>query len=139
MRPAQYGLWAAWAVAVVATAGSLTLSEIYHMVPCVLCWYQRICMYPLVILLAVGIHQKNRKIHLYALPLSLIGLGISIYHNLLYYHIIPESLAPCVNGVSCTTRQLELFGFLTIPTQALIAFVLINLFLIIHWRTNKDV
>jgi disulfide bond formation protein DsbB len=135
----QYSLLLAWATSLVATLGSLYYSNVLNLPPCVLCWYQRIAIYPLVIFLAVAIQQKNKRIHLYVLPLTLIGMAISIYHNLLYYNIIPESLAPCVSGVSCTTRLLELFGFLTIPTQALIGFVLINLFLIIHWRLNKDV
>ncbi len=135
----QYSVILAWATSLVATLGSLYYSNVLNLPPCVLCWYQRIAIYPLVIFLAVAIQQKNKRIHLYVLPLTLIGMAISIYHNLLYYNIIPESLAPCVSGVSCTTRLLELFGFLTIPTQALIGFVLINLFLIIHWRLNKDV
>lgn len=135
----QYSLLLAWATSLVATMGSLYYSNVLNLPPCVLCWYQRIAIYPLVIFLAVAIQQKNKRIHLYVLPLTLIGMAISIYHNLLYYNIIPESLAPCVSGVSCTTRLLELFGFLTIPTQALIGFVLINLFLIIHGRLNKDV
>jgi hypothetical protein len=65
MKLARYGLWAAWIVAVLATATSLTLSEIYHLVPCVLCWYQRICMFPLVVILGVGILRRDR--HAYAL------------------------------------------------------------------------
>src|SRR3989338_8671049 len=90
-----------------ATIGSLIFSEILKFPPCILCWYQRIFMYPLVIILAVGIWKKDKNVHLYALPLSITGLIISIYHNLLYYKILPESAAPCILGISCTTKFIE--------------------------------
>ena len=121
----------AWAQALVATLGSLYFSQIMGLTPCVLCWYQRIAMYPLVIVLGVGILLRETRIRLYALPLSLIGLGIAIYHNLLYYNVLPESIAPCTTGVSCTTRQIEWLGFITIPLLALVAFAVISVCLIL--------
>lgn len=133
-----YYLYKAWALSLLAMVGSLYFSEILHLPPCILCWYQRICMYPLVVILALGIILKDKKAVLYALPLSLIGLGISLYHNLLYYKILPEALAPCVNGISCTTKQLELFGFLTIPLMALIGFIFINTILILGLKFQKE-
>src|SRR4051812_9254007 len=93
-----------FAIALFSTLGSLYFSEIAQFPPCVLCWYQRICMYPLVAIFAVGIIKKDKLLPLYVLPLSIIGLLIGIYHNILYYNIIPESVAPCVSGVSCTTK-----------------------------------
>ena len=122
--------------ALVATLGSLSFSEILHFTPCVLCWYQRICMYPLVFILTVGIIEKNRKIYRYVLPLSITGLIISLYHNLLYYRIIPEKIAPCIKGVSCTTRFFAWFGFITIPLLALTAFTVISVSMLIYRKLN---
>lgn len=130
-------LYLAWAVALAATLGSLYFSEVLHLPPCILCWYQRIFMYPLAIILAVGILQRDKNVHRYALPLTIGGLIIAVYQNLLYYNIIPESLAPCTLGVSCTTKQLELFGVIGIPALSLIAFAVIALAMLLH-RKVKD-
>jgi len=118
--------YAAWVVALVATAGSLFFSEVMDLPPCILCWYQRIAMYPLVLVIGVGILTRDARWKYYALPLSLTGLAIAIYHNLLYYHLIPESITPCKEGLSCTTVQIEWLGFITIPLMALTAFILIS-------------
>jgi disulfide bond formation protein DsbB len=130
-------VYLAWAVAFVAMIGSLYFQYVMQLPPCVLCWYQRIFMYPLVLVLLVGILRKDAKVHLYALPLSIIGMGIAIYHNLLYYNIIPESLAPCMQGVSCTTRQIEILGFITIPLLSLTAFIVITVLMVINSRNSK--
>ena len=130
-------LYIAWAQALLATLGSLYFSEILKLPPCILCWYQRIAMYPIVAVLAVGILTRDKKIPLYVLPLSLTGLAISIYHNLLYYSVIPESLAPCREGISCTSRQIELLGFITIPLLALIAFTVISACLLLFRKANR--
>lgn len=122
----------AWIIALVATAGSLFFSEVMQLPPCVLCWYQRIAMYPLVLIIGIGIITRDSRMKIYALPISLIGLAISIYHNLLYYGILPESIAPCTEGISCTSRQIEWLGFITIPLMAFIAFVLVNLCLLFY-------
>src|SRR5579859_7133722 len=97
-------LYIVFAQALVAMLGSLYFSEVAHLVPCLLCWYQRIAMYPLVIVSAVAILREDRKAYQYGLPLSIIGFVIAAYHNLLYYSIIPESAAPCRLGISCTTK-----------------------------------
>lgn len=123
----EYLLYAAWIIALVATVGSLFFSEVMNLPPCVLCWYQRIAMYPLVIVIGAGIIMRDTKLKNYALPLALIGLAISIYHNLLYYGILPESIAPCTQGISCTTVQLQWLGFITIPLMALTAFIGVSL------------
>ncbi len=125
-----YLLYAAWSIALIATVGSLFFSEVMQLPPCVLCWYQRIAMYPLVLIIGAGIIMRDTKLKSYALPLSLIGLAISIYHNLLYYGILPESIAPCTQGVSCTTVQLQWLGFITIPLMALTAFISVSLCLL---------
>ena len=129
-------LYSAWIIALVATVGSLFFSEVMQLPPCVLCWYQRIAMYPLVLIIGVGIISRDGRMKSYALPLVLIGLVISIYHNLLYYGILPESIAPCTQGISCTSRQIEWLGFITIPLMALMAFVSVSLCLLFS-KTEK--
>ncbi len=128
--------YAVWAVALVATGGSLFFSEVMDLPPCVLCWYQRIAMYPLVVIVAVGIGFGDTRWKWYALPLAAFGFVISVYHNLLYYGIIPESLTPCTEGISCTSRQIEWLGFITIPLMALAAFTII-LTLLLTFRTRE--
>jgi disulfide bond formation protein DsbB len=113
-------------------AGSLFFSEVMEFAPCVLCWYQRIAMYPLVIIIALGVVLGDRRVKIYALPFSIIGLAISIYHNLLYYGAISVSITPCTEGVPCNAVQLELLGFLTIPLMGLVAFLIITFCLLIY-------
>ena len=129
----DYLLYAAWIIALIATVGSLFFSEVMQLPPCVLCWYQRIAMYPLVVIIGVGIITRDgSRMKSYALPVCLIGLAISIYHNLLYYGILPESIAPCTTGISCTSRQIEWLGFITIPLMALVAFIAVSLCLLFY-------
>lgn len=123
---------AAWLIALIASAGSLFFSEVMDLPPCVLCWYQRIAMYPLVLIIGIGIAVGDSGFKKYAIPLSILGLGISVYHNLLYYDIIPESLTPCTQGISCTTRQIEWLGFVTIPLMALVAFISLTVILLLY-------
>ncbi len=127
----------AWIIALVATVGSLFFSEVMGLPPCVLCWYQRIAMYPLVLIIGSGIITQDTRMKFYALPLCVCGLVISIYHNLLYYGILPESIIPCTAGVSCTSRQIEWLGFITIPLMALTAFGCLALCLIFY-RTGIE-
>lgn len=125
-------LYTAWIIALVAMVGSLFFSEVMNLPPCVLCWYQRIAMYPLVAIIGIGIITRDSRVKYYALPLCLIGLLISVYHNLLYYHIIPESITPCTQGISCTSRQIEWLGFITIPLLALTSFISLGVCLIFY-------
>ncbi len=130
-------LYFAWIVAFFSVSGSLFFSEIAGFPPCILCWYQRVCMYPILVILTVGILNKDKKIHQYILPLSIIGALIGLYHNLLYYSVLPESNAPCVLGISCTTKFIEWFGFITIPFLSLLSFVIITLLVLIYKRLNE--
>ena len=130
-------LYVAWLQATVATLGSLFFSEVMKFPPCTLCWYQRIAMYPLVVILLVGMFRKDPKVYLYALPLGITGLIIAVYHNLLYYKLIPESIQPCALGISCTTKFIEWFGFITIPFLSLTAFLVITLLLVLMAHHNK--
>jgi len=132
------GLHIAWLASLAATLGSLYFSEIRGFPPCVLCWYQRIAMYPLVIILGVGILRKDKNAIWYALPLAIIGTLISIYHNLLYYKLLPESAAPCTAGVSCTTKFVEWGGFITIPLLAFTSFLFI-IAVMIYFQKNGSI
>lgn len=128
----------ALAQAVVATAGSLYFSNGLGFPPCDLCWYQRIAMYPIVVILGVGIWRKDPNMRWYALPLCLIGLAISLYHNAMTYNILP--VGPCGEGaVSCITRWINWGGFITIPLMAFVAFVVIAVCLIAYTPRVEDV
>jgi disulfide bond formation protein DsbB len=115
-------LFAAWLLAAVATAGSLLFSSVLELAPCVLCWYQRIFLFPLVVVLARGLFPLDRGVVRYALPLAGLGWLVAAYHNLVYAGVVPESLQPCTRGVSCSERYLELLGFVSIPLLSLLAF-----------------
>jgi disulfide bond formation protein DsbB len=130
-------LFFAWLVATIATVGSLFFSEVMMFPPCVMCWYQRICMYPLVVILLVGLFPLDTTVTRYAMPLTLIGLFFAIYHNLLYYKILPESVQPCSQGVSCTSDYINWFGFITIQFLSLVAFVMVLILLIMFKRKVK--
>ena len=133
----KYVPYLAFVQAIVATLGSLFFSEVMKLPPCVLCWYQRILMYPLVAIIAVGILRRDRGLPLYVLPLSILGWLIALYHNLLYYKILPESVAPCTMGISCTTKQIEWLGFITIPLMSFVAFTVITICMLLYYRYNK--
>ena len=129
-------LYIAWITAVVSMAVSLYFGEILGFTPCVLCWYQRIAMYPLVLIIGVGIIKKDRNFLNYALPLSVIGGAIAFYQNLLYYSVIQERLIPCTFGISCVTRYINLLGFIDIPLLSLFSFIIITTALLIHKKSN---
>lgn len=128
-------LYLAWVVALTATVVSLFMSEVLKWSPCTLCWYQRIFMYPLAIILPIGIFLKDKNIHLYVLPLSVIGGVVALYHELLQIKVIPE-YASCSNGISCTTDYLNLFGFVSIPLLSLTAFLTITLSMYIFTKSK---
>ena len=130
-------LYIGWIQAILAMGGSLFFSEILKYPPCVLCWYQRIAIYPMVVLFAVAILRKS-QVYYYAMPILIAGLIISIYHNLLYFKIIPEAYAPCVAGISCTTKFIEYFGFITIPFLALCALIVMIGVLVIDKKYNSN-
>jgi len=118
-------VFACWIVATGSTLGALFFSEVMNVPPCVLCWYQRICMFPLVVLLPLGLFPFDPKIIRYAWPLPAIGAVIALFHVLLVHGVIPERITPCTQGVPCGQNPIEWFGFLGIPHLALVAFVAI--------------
>jgi len=127
-----------WLIASISTLGSLFFSAIMQFAPCVLCWYQRIFMFPLAIILLVGLFPFDKSVVKYALPLALAGWFIAFYHNLLYAGIIPESIQPCSQGVSCTEDYINLFGIFTIPMLSLISFsTIVALLFILKRRLSK--
>jgi disulfide bond formation protein DsbB len=115
----------AFVVALVATLGSLYLSEVAHFVPCRLCWYQRIAMYPLPVLLGIAWWRRDDHVRWYALPLAAIGGCVSVYHVLVERFPSLESTGVCEVSNPCTIRWVERFGFVTIPLMALAGFALI--------------
>ena len=118
-------LWAAWALALTATAGSLFFSEHAHFVPCRLCWFQRIGMYPLVaILLIAALRRDTRGGALYSLPLPVFGAIVAIYHIYIENHPEAET-ASCRIGAPCSTKWIDKLGYITIPVLALTAFTAI--------------
>lgn len=127
----------AWLVALVSMVGSLYFGEVLNNTPCVLCWYQRIAMYPLVLLIPAGILMKDRHVTYYSLILAISGWALATYHNLLYYGVIKEDLSSCKFGVSCTTRDLNLFGFVGFPLLSLLGFTAIIVLLYLNLSINN--
>jgi disulfide bond formation protein DsbB len=123
-----YELWAAFLVAALATGGSLFLSEVAGFIPCELCWFQRICMYPLSILTLFAAAHGDYKLARYLLPLPVVGAGVSIFHLLVENHVVATPQG-CQVGAGCTVKWIDYFGYMTIPTLALTAFVLLIAFL----------
>lgn len=124
-KPQGFLLYCAWVVSLIATLGSLYFSEIKGFIPCELCWYQRIFMYPLTLILGIGTFQNDSSIKKFVLPLALVGGSISLMHYL--EQKIPGfgGIKPCVSGVPCSAQYINWFGFITIPFLALVAFVVI--------------
>jgi disulfide bond formation protein DsbB len=120
-----YELWAAFVVAALATGGSLYFSEVAGYIPCELCWYQRICMYPLSILTLLAAVEGDHRFARYLLPFPVIGAGISIYHLLVENAVVSEPNACRIGGAGCAVKWINEFGYVTIPTLALTGFLLL--------------
>lgn len=132
----QQAVWLAWLVAATATAGSLYFSEIADYDPCRLCWFQRICMYPLAAILLVGALLRDRRVSLYAAVFPLVGAAISIYH--IYIEVNPEKEgAACRAGIPCSTRWIDEFGYVTIPVMALSGFALIAVLMVVSFIAGR--
>ena len=128
----------AFIISLVSTLGSLFFSEIMHFIPCSLCWYQRIFMYPLVLIFLINLLFPDDKLFKYAILLVIFGWLISIYHNLLMFGIIPENLSPCVQGVPCSTDYINWLGFITIPLLSFFAYTIVLILLIILKRKKEN-
>ena len=133
----KHGILLAFIVALVCMLGSLFYSEIAHYIPCKLCWYQRILMYPQVLLLGLAYTKKDTHIGIYSILLSTVGAVIAFYHYLLQIGTIGEIL-PCTTvgySVSCAEKFTTTFGYITIPMMSLSGFLLI-LFLFLTQRST---
>ncbi len=131
-------LASAWVVALVATLGALFIGEVMGQAPCELCWYQRIAMFPLAWILGVATFRDTTEYEWYAVPLTLAGLAVATFHNLVYFGILPEAIHQCGAGPSCTdTSAMQLFGVVPIPLLSLLSFLTIIVLLVAVRRTTR--
>jgi disulfide bond formation protein DsbB len=130
-------LYIAWIQALVATVGSLYLSLGLHWTPCVLCWYQRTMMYPLVLVIGSLIVTETVNVDEIVLPVAVLGWLVSVYQNLLMFKILPESAAPCMAGISCTIPYHLFATFLTVPLLSFTAFTVIIICMIVYRVMRK--
>jgi len=117
-------VFACWLLATASTLSALFFSEVMELPPCVLCWYQRIFMFPLVLLLPLGLFPFDGRVVRYTLPLASGGWLISVFQLLLVWGLVPEGLRPCTQGVPCSEVQIEWLGFVSIPLLSFVAFTL---------------
>ncbi|MED4219522.1 disulfide oxidoreductase [Priestia megaterium] len=130
-------LFNSWAIAVLATGGSLFFSEILKYQPCNLCWYQRILMYPLVLLLGIMLIKKKYHHIFYVIPFTLIGMFFSLYH----YGIQKFNLSNLSCGrVSCNEEYINIFNFITFPFLSFLSFsIILILSLVLSNKIRKEV
>jgi len=126
-------------IASIAAFGSLFFSEVMGFVPCTMCWYQRIFMYPLVLIFLINLLYPDDDIFKYSISLVITGLAFSIYHNLLLFGIIPESAVPCASGIPCSTEYINWLGFITIPLLSFTAYLMLLILLIIGKNQNERI
>ncbi|TCJ05005.1 disulfide oxidoreductase [Cytobacillus praedii] len=131
-------LFVSWAASVLAMFGSLYFSEIRQYEPCTLCWYQRILMYPMVIILGIAVIKKDYRISIYTMVLSAIGGCISLYHySIQKISFLADHAASC-GRVPCSGQYINWLGFITIPFLALIAFIIIFICSYLLWKKSKE-
>lgn len=131
-------VFGAWLIASTATLGALFFGEIMALPPCLLCWYQRIFMFPLALILPFGLAPFDPKIVRYALPLAIGGWLVAVFHQMLVLGLVPKSLEPCARGVPCSKTVIEMFGFVTIPLLSIAAFsTIIVLLVLAHYRSTR--
>ena len=125
----NYSLFFAWLIALIALLATLFASEILKLPVCVLCWYQRICIYPLVILLGMAAYRNDNNIAVYAMPFSIIGFCFAVYQYC--EQMIPNfsPIAFCTQAIPCNTIHFKLLGFITFPFLSAIACLFIFIFL----------
>ncbi|MBI4985248.1 MAG: disulfide bond formation protein B [Rhodocyclales bacterium] len=128
----------AWTIAAASTLGALFFGEVMHLPICVLCWYQRIFMFPLALILPLGLFPFDPKIVRYGLALAVPGTLVAVFHQLLVAGVIPESIKPCTQGVPCSQTVASWFGFVTIPLLSVVAFaVVVALLVAAHLRSSR--
>lgn len=126
----------AWIVSIVATLGSLYFSEVRGFIPCEMCWYQRILMYPLTLILGIAIFRSEYQMKWYVLPISIIGIVTASIHYM--EQKIPGfgGVKPCAQGVPCNIEYINYMGFITIPFLSLTAFIIITVLLLFVKKSN---
>ncbi|KQW68046.1 disulfide bond formation protein B [Methylibium sp. Root1272] len=139
-RPRTGWVWlsAAWAVALVSTFAALFIGEVMGMTPCQLCWYQRILMFPLAVILGMAAFGNDRRGAVYALPLALGGAAVAGYHTVLVAGWVPQWWIPCGAGPSCSDQKLVILGDIQIPWLSLLAFTAIVAFLLVYLRKTRS-
>ncbi|WP_291089524.1 disulfide bond formation protein B [Hydrogenophaga sp.] len=141
-RPGPMRGWsvlvAAWGVALVSTLGALFIGEVMGMTPCLLCWYQRIFMFPLALILGMAAFAEDRRGAVYALPLALIGVAVAAYHTALVAGWVPKWWVPCGTGPSCSDQSLEILDGIQIPWLSLAAFIAIAILLFVYLRKTRS-
>lgn len=130
-------LFAAWTVALLSTFGAIFIGEVMGKTPCLLCWFQRAFMFPLAVILAVACYTSDAGVWRYALPVAGVGLLIAVYHNLLFWGVLPEEIQPCGTGPSCSSADLNLIGFIPIPVLSLAAFTALAVLLMLIRRRHS--
>lgn len=135
---AWYLLLSAWGLALVATLSALFIGEVMGQAPCNLCWFQRVFMFPLVIILGIACYRSDTSVWRYALPVASLGWLVALYHSLLYLGVFGDSIEPCGAGGSCTDSNMTILGGIALPVLSLIIFSLISALLLIISRRSTQ-
>lgn len=130
-------VFTAWLIALVATLGALFVGEVMGQTPCLLCWYQRIFMFPLAIVLGVSAIRDDKMSFAYGAPLSVMGMVVAGYHVLVYAGWVVEGIVPCGQGPSCTDAKMTIFGSIPLPVLSFVAFAAITALLITSRRNSR--
>ena len=133
------GVLLAFIVVLASIIGSLFYSEVVGYVPCTLCWYQRIFMYPQIILLGFTIFKKNEEVIKYSIGLSAMGALLALYHYLLQFNLFSGLPCPALgSSVSCTKLFVREFGYITLPLMSFTAFLMITVFLVLYRSVESE-
>lgn len=136
--PAWAPAFLAWLIAAASVLGALFFSEVMKLAPCELCWWQRIFMFPLALILPFGLFPLDPRVVRYTLPLALVGWAFAVFHWLLVLGVIPESIRPCVRGVPCSEVSISWLGFINIPLLSVLAFsAVVALLALTHVKVSK--
>jgi len=131
-------VFAAWFLATASTLGALFFGEVMKLPPCSLCWYQRIFMFPMALILPFALFPFDRNVVRAVLPLAGFGALFAAFHMLVVEGVIPEAIAPCRQGVPCSETVIEWFGFVTIPWLSMLAFgAIVVLLSLAYFRSSK--
>lgn len=128
-------LYAAWLISLAATFGALYIGEILGQTPCQLCWYQRIAMFPLALILGTACLNGDTRVVRYVMPLAGIGAALALWHVLLFYAVIPQAIEPCGQGPSCRSADMTVLGNIPIPVLSFVAFA--SIVIILLWNAGR--